>query len=260
MTTLSDLLNHHRSIRQYRPDAIDPALIEAACLEAVAGGASSGNLNSVSIVLTREPERRRRLHALRMEQDMILQAPLVMAFCTDWFRTRQWPAQRGARDNFNNLLGWHVALIDAIIVAQNVVLGLEARGLGTCYMGTTLHAMGELADFLDLPDTCLPVTSLVVGWPAEDPPRRDRLPLAALVHDERYRAPTPAEIDATFASREVRGWERYMSMPALKAAIEREGITSLAQYYTSRIKYAPETFQRDSQRLAAWLAERSFLP
>ena len=37
------------------------------------------------------------------------------------------------------------------------------------------------------------------------------------------------------------------------------GITSLAQYCTSDIKYAPQTFERDSAALQALLRERGFL-
>ena len=74
-TELSPLLNHHRSIRSYKPDPIDAALIDQVCADAIAGGSSSGNLNSVSIVLTRDPERKKRLHELHFEQDMVLQAP-----------------------------------------------------------------------------------------------------------------------------------------------------------------------------------------
>lgn len=256
----SALLSRHRSIRRYKPDAIEPSLIEQVCADAIAGGSSSGNLNSVSIVLTREAARRQRLYELHFEQEMVLQAPLVMTFCADWFRTRQWLRQRGARDNFDNLIGWHVAAFDAIIVAQNVCLGLEAQGLGICYMGTTLHSMRAIADFLELPDTCLPVTSIVVGHPDEAPAQRDRLPLAAFLHDETYRRPDAADIDALYAQREQRGWARYMAIPSLKAEIERLGITSLAQFYTSEAKYHPETFRADSAALRALLEERHFLP
>lgn len=254
------LLQRHRSIRRYKPDAIEPALIEQVCADAIAGGSSSGNLNLVSIVLTRDPARRRRLYELHFEQEMVLQAPLVMTFCADWFRTREWLRQRGARDNFDNLIGYHVAAFDAIIVAQNVCLGLEAQGLGICYMGTTLHAMRAIADLLELPDTCLPVTTIVVGHPDEAPAQRDRLPLAAFLHDERYRRPDAADIDTIYAQREVRGWQRYMAMPELRAEIERLGITSLAQFYTSQAKYDPETFRADSAALRALLEERHFLP
>lgn len=256
----SRLLNRHRSIRSYKSDPIDPALIEQVCGDAIAGSSSSGNLNSVSMVLTRDPERKQRLYELHFEQPMVLQAPLVITFCADWFRTRQWLQQRGARDNFNNLIGYHVAAFDAMIVAQNVCLGFEAHGLGICYMGTTLHSMTEIAQYLHLPDTCLPVTTIVVGYPDEDPPKRDRLPLSAFLHEEIYQTPTDAQIEATYTQREERGWQRYMSMPHVKSAIEAHGITSLAQYYTSEIKYDPEVFRADSAKLLALLKAKHFLP
>lgn len=260
MNALSDLLKQHRSIRRYKSDPIAPALIEQVCGDAIIGGSSSGNLNSISLVLTRDAERRKRLHALHGEQDMVLQAPLLITFCADWHRTREWLAARGARDNFDNLIGYHVAAFDAIIAAQNVCLGFEARGLGICYMGTTLHSMREIAEFLLLPDTCLPVTTLVVGYPDEDPPKRDRLPLAAFLHDEHYRSPTPTELDDIFEARERNGWARYMAMPQLKAAIEANGIKSLAEFYTSKIKYDPDEFRADSRKLRELLEAKHFLP
>ena len=260
MTDVSQLLNSHRSIRSYKPDPIDPALVEQVCGDAIAGASSSGNLNSVTMVLTRDVERKRRLYELHFEQDFVLQAPLVVTFCADWHRTREWLKKRGARDNFNNLLGYHVAAFDAMIVAQNVCLGFEAHGIGICYMGTTLHSMGEIADFLDLPDTCIPVTTIVAGWPAEDPPKRDRLPMNAFLHDETYHRPTDAELDAIYEQREVRGWARYMAYPELKSRIEEMGITSLAQFYTSKAKYDPDVFQRDSAKLRALLEAKHFLP
>ena len=255
----SALLHRHRSIRQYKPDPIAPELVEQVCGDAIAGGSSSGNLNSVSIVLTRDPARKQRLYELHFEQPMVLQAPLVVTFCADWFRTRQWLAKRGARDNFNNLIGYHVAAFDAMIVAQNVCLGFQAQGLGICYMGTTLHSMGAIAELLELPDTCLPVTTIVVGHPDEAPAQRDRLPLAAFLHDETYRRPSDAELEATYEQREVRGWARYMAVPELKAAIEARGITSLAQFYTSEAKYDPDVFRRDSAALRALLESKHFL-
>ncbi len=260
MTETSKLLNRHRSIRSYKPDPIDVALVDQVCADAIAGGSSSGNLNSVSIVLTRDPERKKRLHELHFEQDMVLQAPLVVTFCADWFRTREWLRRRGARDNFNNLIGYHVAALDAMIVAQNACLGFQAHGLGICYMGTTLHSMTEIAEFLALPDTCVPITTIVVGWPDEDPEKRDRLPMRGILHNETYQRPTDAELDDIYEQREVRGWARYMSIPHLKSRVEEMGITSLAQFYTSRAKYDPDVFRVDSEKLRALLEAKHLLP
>ncbi len=255
---LSSLLRSHRSIRQYRPDPVDPALVDEVLAEAIAGGSSSGNLNSVSIVLTRDRANRERLHELHARQEMVLQAPLVITFCADFFRTRQWLKLRGARDNFDNFIGWHTAAFDAMIVAQNTCLGFEARGLGICYMGTTMFRIAEIADFLQLPETVAPVTTIVVGWPAEDPPKRDRLPLAAFVHEERYGVRSEAELIEEYREREVRGWQRYMDVPELKARAEALGITSLAQFYTSPAKYDPERFAAFSAGMEALLARQRF--
>lgn len=260
MKTLEDTFAAHRSIRQFLPDPVPQELIEAVCQQAIAGGSSSGNLNTCSIVLTRDVERKRRLYELHAQQDMVLQAPLVMTFCADMSRTRDWLALRDARDNFANFIGWHVALVDAIIVAQNVCLGLEARGLGICYMGTTLHAMADIAEFLELPQACLPVTSLVVGNPAESPPARDRLPLQAFLHHERYERPNAQQLAQLYANREQKGWERYMAMPRLKELAQAHGITSLAQFYTSPVKYDPDRFADDSAALHSTLARAKFLP
>ena len=127
-------------------------------------------------------------------------------------------------------------------------------------MGTTLHSMGAIADYLELPDTCVPVTTIVAGWPSEDPPKRDRLPLSAFLHDEKYQRPSDAELEAIYEQREVRGWARYMAYPELKARIEEMGITSLAQFYTSKAKYDPDVFRRDSAKLRALLEAKHFLP
>ncbi len=260
MPDLSTLLNTHRSIRKYKPDPIDPELIEKVCGEAVAGASSSGNLNSISMVLTRDPERKALLCEMHFGQPMVLQAPLVITFCADWFRTRTWLELRGANDNFNNFLGYHVAAFDAMIVAQNVCLGFQAEGLGICYMGTTLSSMRVISDFLGLPDTCAPVTSIVVGYPAEDPPKRDRLPYSAFLHDETYHLPSVDEIEETYRQREIRGWERYMAHPEIKKTIEERGIKSLAEYYTSEVKYDPDEFRQDSIKIRELLESKQFLP
>jgi hypothetical protein len=127
-------------------------------------------------------------------------------------------------------------------------------------MGTTLHSMGAIADFLELPDHCVPVTSMVVGWPDESMPARDRLPPQAWIHDERYQRPAAEDIDACFAERERRGRERYLSSgPEMARLWQEHGITSLAQFYTSKIKYDPDVFAPDSAALEALLRQRGFL-
>ncbi len=258
---MEQLLRRHRSIRRYSIRQIDADLIDRVCELAIAGSSSSGNMNMVSIVRSRDAQKRRALCRLHFDQPMVEQAPLTLTFCADAYRMRQWLAQRGARLNFGNLLSYHVAAFDAIIVAQSAALAFQSHGLGICYMGTTLHAMPYIAELLQLPEHCVPVTSMVVGWPDEAPEARDRLPLAGMVHDETYQHPSADDISQTYAEKEVKGWQRYQSMmPERFAQFDAAGIHNLAQFYTSDFKYAPQIFERDSGRLEAFLRQRGFMP
>ena len=80
------------------------------------------------------------------------------------------------------------------------------------------------------------------------------------IHSERYQRPTAADIEARFAQREQRGKARYMELnPEMAALWKEHGITSLAQYYTSKIKYDPDFFAECATELEALLRERGFL-
>lgn len=256
----TELMQAHRSIRSFKPDPLPNGLVNRLLEDALHGSSSSGNLNMISVVKTQDAERKAHLCKLHGGQPMVLKAPLLLTFCADSFRTREWLALRGARLGFADFMSWHVAGYDAMILSQTVALACESQGLGICYMGTTLFSMRAIADFLQLPDNCLPVTTLVVGTPNEAPRQRDRLPPPAWIHEETYQRPTAADIESNFAERERRGKARYMeSSPEMAALWAEQGITSLAQYYTSAIKYDPDRFERYSADMEAQLRERGFL-
>jgi len=256
---MSQLLRSHRSIRQFKTDPIDPALIERVCHDAILGSSSSGNLNTFALVLTEDPERKAHLCGLHYDQPMIKQAPLLITFCADTNRTRRWLKLRGARDNFNNLQGFIVAAFDAIILAQSVALGFEAHGLGICYLGTTIDGATDIARYLELPETVVPVTSLVVGWPDEAPAARDRLPLAAYLHRERYQPPADEALLDIYRDRETKGWKRYQALgPEIVQAMAERGITSLAQFYTSDLKYAPSRCEATSEQFSQLLVDQGY--
>jgi nitroreductase len=256
---VSRLLRSHRSIRQFKTDPIAPELIERVCHDAILGSSSSGNLNTFAIVLTEDPDRKARLCEMHYGQPMIRQAPLLITFCADVHRTRRWLALREARDNFNNLQGFLVAAFDAIILAQSVSLGFEAEGLGICYLGTTIDNATEIAKFLELPETCVPVTSIVVGYPDETPAARDRLALGAYLHRERYQPPSAPDLLAIYAEREIKGWARYQALgPEMAQEMTELGITSLAQFYTSELKYAPSRCEATSEQFSQLLVDKGY--
>ena len=59
---------------------------------------------------------------------------------------------------------------------QNILLAAHAQGLGAVWTGTypneeRVHAV---ADVLKLPDTLIPLCTVVIGYPAEQPEPKDK--------------------------------------------------------------------------------------
>jgi nitroreductase len=247
----------HRSIRRYRPDPIPEAVLRRV-LEAGVRASSSGNMQAYSVVVTRDRALREQLHAPHMHQDMVLEAPALLTFCADFRRMRRWLTLSDAEDGFDDFFAFMVAAIDAVLVSQNVALAAEAEGLGICYLGSTLANCDAIGRLLELPPGVVPVTGMVMGTPAEDPPLRDRLPLDGLVHFETYHDPDDDGIRAIYRERDRAGWERYMAMPELRARVEAAGVRNLAQIYTT-VKYTREAHAHFATNVLGYLRAQGFL-
>ncbi len=224
-------IHQHRSIRKYKPDPIPDELLNK-ILEAGIRASSSGNMQTYSIIVTRDTVLRKQLCKAHFEQNMVLEAPILITFCADFHRMRQWLRISNAPDNFDNFMSFMVAAIDAILVSQNVALAAESEGLGICYLGSTFSNCDQVGSILELPDNVVPVVGFTLGYPDEDPALRDRLPLDGLVHNETYQDYSDERIAEIYREREVKGWDRYMSYPRLRKLIIDSGVENLAQVYT----------------------------
>lgn len=256
MDTL-DFIRSHRSIRRYKTDPVADDLLEE-ILEAGIRASSYGNMQTYSVIVSRNQETRDRLFVPLRQQEMVRQAPLQLTFCVDVRRMRKWLVANDAPDNFGDFLAFMIGAVDACLVAQNIALAAEARGLGICYVGATLVNADQVGEVLELPEGVVPITGMAMGWPDENPPLRDRLPLSGLVHYERYHDHDDSEIAEIFDERNTAGWDRYMSSPRLRKAITEAGIVNLAQVYTA-LKYTPETHETRSAALLDYLRRQGFL-
>ncbi len=252
-----DTIHQHRSIRRYKPDLVPDDLLTE-ILEAGIRASSSGNMQTYSIIVTRDQALREQLYEPHMWQSMVLDAPVLLTFCADFHRMRRWLELSAAPDNFDNFMSFMIAAIDAILVSQNVALAAESHGLGICYMGSTLANCDEIGRILRLPDNVVPVVGFSLGYPDENPAPRDRLPLDGLVHRETYQDYSDGRIAEIYKDREVKGWNRYMSAPRLRKLIEESGVENLAQVYTA-VKYTRESHQAFSKTVLDYLAAQDFM-
>lgn len=250
-----NLANSHRSIRAYTSENVDDELLNELLMTGLRSS-SSGNMQTWSVIVTRDEAKKQKLYEAHYEQPMVLQAPLVLTFCSDVFRMREWIRVNESKQSFDDFLGFLTGAVDAVIAAQTICLAAESQGLGICYMGTTWWSADDIIEILGLPKGVFPVTSIVLGHPAEDPPLRDRLPLELLVHQEQYRILPDAEIMAAHAAREESAWARYNANEELREALAEAGITKVTDFYTSEFKYSKELHQRVSEMLVQTLQKQ----
>ena len=252
-----EAIHQHRSIRKYKSDPIPDDVLNK-ILEAGIRASSSGNMQTYSIIVTRDIVLREQLCKAHFEQNMVLEAPILLTFCADFHRMRQWLRISNAPDNFDNFMSFMVAAIDAILVSQNVALAAESKSLGICYLGSTFSNSDQVGSILGLPDNVVPVVGFTLGYPDEDPALRDRLPLDGLVHNETYQEYSDERIAEIYREREVKGWERYMSYPRLRKLIIDSGVENLAQVYTE-VKYSRQSRQEFSRKVLNYLKMQDFM-
>jgi len=255
--TVIETMHKHRSIREYRPNPVPETLLQDILCAGIRAS-SSGNMQTYSIIVTRDRALREQLYEPHMEQDMVLDAPILLTFCADFHRMRRWLKISNAPDNFDNFMSFMISAIDAILVSQNVALAAESQGLGICYIGSTLANCDQIGRILKLPHNVVPVVGFSLGYPDEDPALRDRLPLDGLVHYETYEDYTDQRICDIYRMREVNGWDRYMGFPELRQLIEESGVENLAQVYTI-LKYTRESHRDFSRNLLDYLAGQEFM-
>jgi FMN reductase [NAD(P)H] len=238
-----------RTIRKYADRAVSEELLNRLLTEA-ARTQTMGNLQLYSVVVTRDAAMKERLAPAHFNQPMVKEAPVVLTICADFNRTSVWARNRKAEPGYNNFLSFINAATDALLYTQTLCNLMDEEGLGYCYLGTTVYMPQMIIDTLQLPQLTMPVATLTVGWPAEEPPLSDRLPMASFVHNETYRDYTPEAIDTYYHEKE--------ELPENRHFCEINQKETLAQIFTD-IRYTRKDNEAMSEGLLQALKHQGFI-
>lgn len=234
---LLDVMKTRRSIRKYSDKEVSEEMLNE-LLEMAARTQTMGNLQLYSVVVTRSEDMKEKLAPAHFNQPMVKAAPVVLTVCADFNRTSVWCRNRKAEPGYDNILSFINAASDALLYAQTFSCLAEEAGLGVCYLGTTVYMPGMIIDTLGLPKLVMPVATLTVGWPAEEPSLSDRLPLASFVHQETYKDYSSEDIDTYYLPKE--------QLPENQHFVEINNKETLAQIF-AEIRYT----KRDNVALSA---------
>ena len=238
-----------KSIRKYAARPVDDALLND-LLQQAERTQTMGNLQLYSVVVTRSDEMKRQLAPAHFNQPMVTQAPVVLTFCADYHRTTEWALRRGGHPGYDNLLSYQNAATDALLYCQRFCDLAEEAGLGLCFLGTTVYNPLSIIETLRLPALVMPVATITLGWPGEDPAPTDRLPLSAIRHDETYAPATDETIERDYAPKEA--------LPEHVEFVRINGTQTLAHIFTD-IRYTAADCRAMSETLREALKHQKFL-
>lgn len=244
-----DSIKNRKTIRKYADRPVDDGLLNM-LLEEAERTQTMGNLQLYSVVVTRSQEMKQKLAPAHFNQPMVTNAPVVLTVCADFNRTVKWCEARNAVPGYDNFLSFINAASDALLYTQTFCNLAEEAGLGVCYLGTTVYMPQTIIEVLQLPQLVMPIATLTVGYPDEDPKQTDRLPLQSLIHQETYQNYTSADIDQYYGTKE--------QLPENKHFVELNKKETLAQIFTD-IRYTKKDNEAMSESFLLALKRQGFL-
>ena len=242
-------LNKRTSIRKYAPREVSDELLYRLLREAERTQ-TMGNLQLYSVVITRSEKQKEALAPAHFNQPMVKGAPVVLTFCADFRRTSRWAEERKAEPGYGNFLSFINAATDALLYCQTFCNLADEEGLGYCYLGTTVYMPKQIIEVLELPKLVMPVATITLGWPDEQPALSDRLPLESIIHEEHYEDYSRERIDQFYAEKE--------QLPENQKFVRINNKETLAQIFTD-IRYTRKDNEAMSVTLIDALKQQGFL-
>ena len=242
-------IQNRTSIRKYSSREVSDELLNR-LLEEAERTPTMGNLQLYSVVITRSEEGKKALAPAHFNQPMVTGAPVVLTICADYRRTTLWAENRKAHPGYDNILSFMNAATDALLFTQTFCNLAEEEGLGTCFVGTTVYMPKMIIDTLKLPKLVMPVATITLGWPDEQPALSERLPLRSIIHQETFEDYTPEKIDDFYAEKE--------NLEVNKEFVRINNVETLAQVFTD-IRYTKKDCEAMSTGFLEALKEQGFL-
>lgn len=182
---IAQLIKSHRSIRKYKDETIPDEIIQDV-LTAAQWAPTSNNFQAYSIIIIKDPDSKRKLSQLCKGQLWIETCPVFLVFCVDYYRLHLACKKNGVAFDCGQLDHLLVGAVDTTLAVDNAYITAKSYGLGGVLIGAVRKNAAQISKLLKLPRYVIPLVGLTLGYPAEDPKQKPRLPLTGVAHNEFY--------------------------------------------------------------------------
>ena len=185
LKTIHSLRSIHGDFSDTRVPDGDVETILDACVRA----ANASNMQSYSIILSRDPAKIRKLTTYS--------ANCLLLFCSDYNRLFDVAGYLGHEYHADNIEAFVTSSTNTILAAQTAVIAARSMGIDSLLTnGIHRGDIERLWTILDLPQqACFPLIALLLGYPKKEPDHRTgRLRGPGVVHREAYQHATKEQL------------------------------------------------------------------
>ena len=233
----NNYFSQRRTVRSYSDKPISEETLKS-IIEQAMRAPTTGNMQLYSVVVTRDEEMKKRLAPTHFNQPTVMGCQVMLTICADFNRFVRWCEVSNATPGYDNFQSFISATLDATMFAQQIVTIAEMQGIGTCSLGTVTYNAPQIAEILNLPKRVIPIACITMGYPNNDTPQCERLPLEAIFHSETYHECSDEEIKELYRAKD--------DFEPNQKFIKENNKQTLAQVFTDvrYTKQANETFSK----------------
>lgn len=208
MNQVIEILNDHRSVRSFKSDDISSNELEA-IIQAAYLSPTSINGQQVSVIVIRDPQKKKEIAAIAGGQSWIEKAPVFLLFVMDFYKTalgvEKAQKKQLIHESSEALI---VGSVDAGIALGRAMAAAQSFGLGIVPIGGIRNDPQAIIDLLDLPQMTFPLVGMCVGKIESKADQKPRLPLASFRHDEIYHKDELNEMIESYDKTLIDHWKK----------------------------------------------------
>lgn len=256
-TDLLKVILDRASVRSFDRDKAVPQKVLRKILEAGIRAPSAGNIQPRTFIVIEDFGVKERLYELCENQTFMKDAPVWIVVCLDLHRHLKAAKLTGVDYDFTGVLPYTFGILDTALSLENMVIAAEALGLGSVIIGSVIEHPQKVKEILGLPEHCLALSILCVGYPKRKPKRRVKWDYKVMVHKDRYKDVALNDVLKYWRKSVANGLRRAEKKPK-KDEVER--LCKERSYGMAYASHYKEEFIREvNGKLASFLKEQMLL-
>ncbi len=187
MNDTFNLLTSHQSIRKFQDKAVEEEKLQN-IIDAAQWAPTSSHYQAYTIINVKDPKKREAMATFAGSpgnRRLLIETPLLLVFCADLYRSKKFWKNVDPKV-YGNTEMFMIATTDAALSAQKAYIAAQSMGLGGVIVGSVRNDLKKMDEILELPELVYSVFGMALGYPAEDPGQKPRLPKDVIYKVDTY--------------------------------------------------------------------------